>query len=61
MPDQDVHRERGKRLQALRKALKMSAEDVAIAMTARGEKVSRGAISNWERGENGIVISKLPV
>ncbi|MGO2339799.1 MAG: aminotransferase class I/II-fold pyridoxal phosphate-dependent enzyme [Psychrobacter sp.] len=29
-------------------------------MTAAGAKVSRGAISNWERGTNGIVSSKLP-
>lgn len=58
--DKSVHIARGKRLQQLRKALSMSAEDVAQAMTAAGEKVSRGAISNWERGENGIVIAKLP-
>src|SRR5690606_37033349 len=32
----------------------------AQAMTAAGAKVSRGAISNWERGTNGIVSSKLP-
>ena len=29
-------------------------------MTEAGAKVSRGAISNWERGTNGIVSSKLP-
>ena len=38
----------------------MTAEQLAQAMTAAGAKVSRGAISNWERGTNGIVSSKLP-
>ncbi len=58
--DLAVRQQRGNRLQALRKACGLSAEAVAQAMTEAGEVVSRGAISNWERGENGIVIAKLP-
>ncbi|MEC7118305.1 MAG: aminotransferase class I/II-fold pyridoxal phosphate-dependent enzyme [Pseudomonadota bacterium] len=58
--DLAVRQQRGQRLQALRKACGFSAETLAQAMTNAGEKISRGAISNWERGENGIVISKLP-
>lgn len=50
----------GKRLNKLRKAKGLTAEQLATAMTEAGAKVSRGAISNWERGINGIVSSKLP-
>lgn len=53
--------ERGQRLQALRKARGWSAEQLAGALTAAGAAVSRGAISNWERGENGFVLAKLPI
>ena len=49
-----------KRLVQLRRDKGMTAEQLAQAMTAAGAKVSRGAISNWERGTNGIVSSKLP-
>lgn len=48
------------RLVQLRRGKGMTAEQLAQAMTAAGAKVSRGAISNWERGTNGIVSSKLP-
>lgn len=48
------------RLVQLRRDRGMTAEQLAQAMTAAGAKVSRGAISNWERGTNGIVSSKLP-
>lgn len=48
------------RLVQLRRDKGMTAEQLAQAMTAAGSKVSRGAISNWERGTNGIVSSKLP-
>ncbi|NLZ87814.1 MAG: helix-turn-helix domain-containing protein, partial [Gammaproteobacteria bacterium] len=48
------------RLAQLRRDKGMTAEQLAQAMTAAGAKVSRGAISNWERGTNGIVSSKLP-
>lgn len=48
------------RLVQLRRAKGFTAEQLAQAMTAAGAKVSRGAISNWERGTNGIVSSKLP-
>ena len=58
--DLALRQQRGKRLQALRKACGLSAEALAQAMTNVGAPVSRGAISNWERGENGIVIDKLP-
>ena len=44
----------------LRRVKGLTAEQLAQAMTAAGAKVSRGAISNWERGTNGIVSSKLP-
>ena len=36
-PDKTLHLARGKRLHGLRKALQLSAEDVAQAMTAAGE------------------------
>ncbi|MDN3454466.1 MULTISPECIES: aminotransferase class I/II-fold pyridoxal phosphate-dependent enzyme [unclassified Psychrobacter] len=48
------------RLVQLRREKGFTAEQLAQAMTAAGAKVSRGAISNWERGTNGIVSSKLP-
>ncbi len=48
------------RLVQLRRDKGITAEQLAQAMTAAGAKVSRGAISNWERGTNGIVSSKLP-
>ena len=48
------------RLVQLRRDKGMTGEQLAQAMTAAGAKVSRGAISNWERGTNGIVSSKLP-
>ncbi len=48
------------RLSQLRKKKGLTAEQLAQAMTESGAKVSRGAISNWERGTNGIVSSKLP-
>ncbi|WP_406947719.1 aminotransferase class I/II-fold pyridoxal phosphate-dependent enzyme [Psychrobacter fulvigenes] len=48
------------RLVQLRRDKGMTAEQLAQAMTQAGAKVSRGAISNWERGTNGIVSSKLP-
>ena len=48
------------RLVQLRHDKGFTAEQLAQAMTAAGAKVSRGAISNWERGTNGIVSSKLP-
>lgn len=48
------------RLVQLRRDKGMTAEQLAQALTQAGAKVSRGAISNWERGTNGIVSSKLP-
>lgn len=54
------HQAQGERLNKLRKAKGLTAEQLATAMTEAGAKVSRGAISNWERGINGIVSSKLP-
>ena len=48
------------RLVKLRRDKGFTAEQLAQAMTSAGAKVSRGAISNWERGTNGIVSSKLP-
>lgn len=54
------YKAQGSRLSKLRKAKGMTAEQLATAMTEAGAKVSRGAISNWERGINGIVSSKLP-
>ena len=49
------------RLVQLRRKKGLTADQLAQAMTKAGTKVSRGAISNWERGTNGIVSSKLPV
>lgn len=51
----------GRRLSELRKQKGLTAEQLAKQMTQSGAKVSRGAISNWERGTNGIVAAKLPV
>lgn len=48
------------RLVQLRRNKGLTAEQLAQAMTKAGAKVSRGAISNWERGTNGILSSKLP-
>ncbi len=48
------------RLVTLRRDKGLTAAQLAQAMTEAGAKVSRGAISNWERGTNGIVSSKLP-
>lgn len=52
--------EQGQRLSQLRKQRGLTAEQLAKQMTQAGAKVSRGAISNWERGINGIVSAKLP-
>lgn len=60
MSEQSEFKAQGARLSKLRKAKGLTAEQLATAMTASGSKVSRGAISNWERGINGIVSSKLP-
>lgn len=49
------------RLIQLRKAKGLTTEQLAKQMTQAGAKVSRGAVSNWERGTNGIVSSKLPI
>ncbi|MDO5651014.1 MAG: aminotransferase class I/II-fold pyridoxal phosphate-dependent enzyme [Moraxella sp.] len=51
----------GVRLQARRKALGLSAEKLAQLLSAKGAKVSRGAIANWECGKNGILSNKLPI
>ncbi len=52
--------EQAERLVQLRRDKGLTAEQLAQQMTKAGAKVSRGAISNWERGINGIVSSKLP-
>ncbi len=52
--------EQAQRLVQLRRDKGLTAEQLAQQMTKAGAKVSRGAISNWERGINGIVSSKLP-
>lgn len=57
---QDQRLAQAKRLVQLRRDKGLTAEQLAQAMTKAGAKVSRGAISNWERGINGIVSSKLP-
>lgn len=49
----------GKRLSQLRKKRGLTAEKLADRMTRAGAKVSRGAISNWERGINGILSNKI--
>ena len=51
----------GQRLLQRRKAKGLTTEQLAALMTEAGAKVSRAAISNWERGTNGIVSNKLPV
>ncbi len=51
----------GIRLAQLRKAKGLTTQELADQMTLAGAKVSRAAITNWERGNNGIVSSKLPV
>ncbi|MGP9689162.1 aminotransferase class I/II-fold pyridoxal phosphate-dependent enzyme [Psychrobacter sp. AOP22-C1-C5] len=58
--DDKITSTQAERLVQLRRAKGFTAEQLARAMTAAGAKVSRGAISNWERGTNGIVSSKLP-
>ncbi|MEN2751506.1 aminotransferase class I/II-fold pyridoxal phosphate-dependent enzyme [Psychrobacter sp. FBL11] len=60
MNDNKSNMAQAERLVALRREKGFTAEQLAQAMTAAGAKVSRGAISNWERGTNGIVSSKLP-
>ena len=60
MSEQKDNLTQGSRLATLRRTKGLTAEQLAQAMTAAGTKVSRGAISNWERGTNGIVSSKLP-
>jgi len=57
---QDQRLAQAERLVQLRRNKGLTAEQLAQAMTKAGAKVSRGAISNWERGINGIVSSKLP-
>jgi len=57
---QDQRLALAERLVQLRRDKGLTAEQLAQAMTKAGAKVSRGAISNWERGINGIVSSKLP-
>lgn len=57
---QDQRLAQAERLVQLRRDKGLTAEQLAQAMTNAGAKVSRGAISNWERGINGIVSSKLP-
>lgn len=51
----------GERLAQLRKAKGLTTQELADLLTASGTKVSRAAISNWERGNNGIVSSKVPI
>ncbi|WP_406947492.1 aminotransferase class I/II-fold pyridoxal phosphate-dependent enzyme [Psychrobacter immobilis] len=60
MADEKNKSTQAERLVQLRRDKGLTAEQLAQAMTAAGAKVSRGAISNWERGTNGIVSSKLP-
>lgn len=60
MSDSNSKNTQAERLVQLRRDKGFTAEQLAQAMTAAGAKVSRGAISNWERGTNGIVSSKLP-
>jgi len=60
MSDSNSKSTQAQRLVQLRRDKGFTAEQLAQAMTAAGAKVSRGAISNWERGTNGIVSSKLP-
>ncbi|WP_390890574.1 aminotransferase class I/II-fold pyridoxal phosphate-dependent enzyme [Psychrobacter immobilis] len=60
MADDKNKGSQAERLVQLRRDKGLTAEQLAQAMTAAGAKVSRGAISNWERGTNGIVSSRLP-
>jgi len=60
MSDNKDNLAQAERLVQLRREKGLTAEQLAQAMTEAGAKVSRGAISNWERGTNGIVSSKLP-
>ncbi|MGM8890161.1 aminotransferase class I/II-fold pyridoxal phosphate-dependent enzyme [Psychrobacter sp. 1Y1] len=60
MSDDNSKSTQAERLVQLRRDKGFTAEQLAQAMTGAGAKVSRGAISNWERGTNGIVSSKLP-
>ncbi len=60
MKDNKDNLAQAERLSQLRRDKGLTAEQLAQAMTEAGAKVSRGAISNWERGTNGIVSSKLP-
>ncbi len=60
MKDSQDRSAQAERLVALRRAKGLTAAQLAKEMTDAGAKVSRGAISNWERGTNGIVSSKLP-
>ncbi|MGB6925111.1 aminotransferase class I/II-fold pyridoxal phosphate-dependent enzyme [Psychrobacter aquimaris] len=60
MSDGNSKSTQAERLVQLRRDKGFTAQQLAQAMTAAGAKVSRGAISNWERGTNGIVSSKLP-
>ena len=57
----DVKLSAGQRLTQLRKSKGLTTAELADLMTQAGAKVSRAAISNWERGSNGIVSNKLPV
>ena len=50
----------GKRLKQLRSDRGFSALELSERMAKLGVPVSKAAISNWERGVNGIVLSKLP-
>lgn len=59
--NQQPNTTQAQRLTELRKAKGLTTEQLAEQMTNAGAKVSRGAISNWERGTNGIVSSKLPI
>lgn len=56
-----LNQQRGTRLRDLRKRKGWSADQLATALTEQGFPVSRAAISNWERGQNGIVLSRLPL
>ncbi|WP_350560723.1 aminotransferase class I/II-fold pyridoxal phosphate-dependent enzyme [Psychrobacter sp. CAL346-MNA-CIBAN-0220] len=60
MDNDQSKQKQAERLVQLRRDKGLTAEQLAQAMTEAGAKVSRGAISNWERGTNGIVSSKLP-
>lgn len=57
----DTFIQQGQNLAKIRKSKGLSAQELADAMVEAGVQVSRGAISNWERGSNGITMSKLPI